>query len=83
MSTTIADSDLDDLDYRATQIVAFIARHIETHGFAPSVREIGDGVGLSSTSSVQYQLNRLIRLGILQRVAGRARTVTLTEGVAA
>jgi repressor LexA len=80
MSATVIYGDLDD---RARQIVEFIADHIQTRGYAPSVREIMEEVGLSSTSSVQHHLNRLIRLGILQRVAGRARTVTLTEGIAA
>ena len=39
----------------------------EKNGFAPSVREICEGVSLKSTSTVQYHLEKLIQSGLLQK----------------
>ena len=47
------------------RILAFIQGFIRENGYSPSVREIGDGVGLKSTSSVHYQLAQLQRAGLL------------------
>ena len=44
-------------------------------GIAPSVREIGEAVGLRSTSSVQYNLNALEQAGYITRDANLKRTV--------
>ena len=44
-------------------------------GYPPSMREIGDAVGLTSTSAVSYQLSCLQDKGYLRRVPGRPRTV--------
>jgi repressor LexA len=43
--------------------------------YAPSMREIGEAVGLTSTSAVSYQLSSLQNKGYLRRVPGRPRTV--------
>lgn len=50
------DAQLTD---RQTAIYQYICDTVQVRGFAPSMREIGDGVGLSSTSSVAYQLKQL------------------------
>ena len=47
-------------------ILNFINIFIEKNGFAPSVREICEGVSLKSTSTVQYHLEKLIQSGLLQ-----------------
>jgi repressor LexA len=44
------------------------------NGYLPSLREIGDAVGLASTSSVYYQLSVLEKQGLVTRSAGRPRT---------
>ena len=44
-------------------------------GYPPSMREIGEAVGLTSTSAVSYQLSCLQDKGYLRRVPGRPRTV--------
>lgn len=46
-----------------------------TRGYPPSIREIGDAVGLTSTSSVAHQLRTLERKGYLRRDANRPRAV--------
>jgi repressor LexA len=48
---------------------------VERYGYPPSVREIGDAVGLTSTSSVHHQLRTLERKGYLRRDPNRTRAV--------
>lgn len=47
-----------------------IVGYINEHGYPPTVREIGDMVGLKSTSSVQSHLKRMIEAGELETDAG-------------
>lgn len=47
-------------------VLNYIKIYIWEHGYPPSVREIGDGVGLKSTSSVQVHIKKLIELGVLE-----------------
>lgn len=47
-------------------ILEFIILYIETHGYPPSVREIGEGVNLKSTSSVYSHLTTMIKEGTLE-----------------
>ena len=54
-----------------------IAEALQRQGYPPSVREIGDAVGLSSTSSVQYNLNKLERMGCIERDPNCKRTIRL------
>jgi repressor LexA len=60
---------------RQEQILGFIRDYGERNGYAPSMREIGGAVGLTSTSAVSYQLSILQDKGHLQRVPGRPRTL--------
>ena len=55
------------LTRRQQQVFDFIATTIAHKGYPPSMREIGDGVGLVSLSSVSHQLNRLEALGHIRR----------------
>ena len=48
------------------KILQSIISYIETHGYPPTVREIGDSVGLKSTSSVQAHLKRMQIDGVIQ-----------------
>ena len=59
------------------KIVEVIGDSVRRHGYAPSMREIGEAVGLASTSSVSYQLSVLQREGYLSREARRPRTAAL------
>jgi repressor LexA len=59
------------------KIVEVIDDSVRRHGYAPSMREIGEAVGLASTSSVSYQLSVLEREGYLSREARRPRTAAL------
>jgi len=62
---------------RRRKIVEIIDDSVRRNGYAPSMREIGDAVGLASTSSVSYQLSVLEQEGYLSREARRPRTAAL------
>ena len=64
-----------DLTARQKRILEFIRDWVERYGYPPSVREIGEAVGLVSPSSVAYQLKELERKGFLRRDPNRPRAV--------
>ena len=72
----------DPLTERQLQILTFVRDAVRARGFPPSVREIGDAVGLKSTSSVHYQLATLQERGYLRRdpTLPRAIEVIVPEG---
>lgn len=57
------------------QILEFIAEQVKERGFPPSVREIGEAVGLSSSSTVHTHLKVLQREGFLQRDPTKPRAI--------
>ena len=61
------------------RIYDFIAETIQEQGYPPSVREIGDAVGLKSPSTVHFHLKHLEELGVIGKSAGKGRAITLTE----
>jgi repressor LexA len=64
-----------DLTQRQRRILEFIRGAVDRNGYPPSVREIGEAVGLVSPSSVAYQLKELERKGYLRRDPNRPRAV--------
>ena len=66
---------MEKINKRQKAIYDFIKERINDKGIAPSVREIGEAVGLRSTSSVQYNLNALEQAGYIIRDANLKRTV--------
>jgi repressor LexA len=65
------------LTWRQRKILRAIRESVAKRGYPPSMLEIGEAVGLTSTSSVSYQLRILQRKGYLHRDVGRARTMGL------
>jgi repressor LexA len=63
------------LTERQRTILEVIRASVTSRGYPPSIREIGDAVGLTSTSSVAHQLRTLERKGYLRRDANRPRAV--------
>lgn len=61
------------------RILAYIQTVIERQGYAPSVREIGEAVGLRSTSTVHGHLTRLEKKGLLHRDAMKPRAMGLGQ----
>ena len=64
-----------NLTPRQRKVLEVIRDWVERFGYPPSVREIGDAVGLTSTSSVHHQLRTLERKGYLRRDPHRTRAV--------
>jgi repressor LexA len=71
------DGDMADTHITARQreILDFIESQIRTRGYPPSVREIGEAVGLTSPSTVHSHLNTLTRLGHLRRDPSKPRAI--------
>jgi repressor LexA len=65
------------LSERQEKVLQFVRDAVRRHGYPPSIREIGEAVGLRSTSSVSHQLRMLQKKGYLQRHSGRPRTTEL------
>ncbi|MBH0122015.1 transcriptional repressor LexA [Rhodococcus sp. NPDC003382] len=72
--TVVADSTAG-LTERQRRVLEVIRDSVAERGYPPSIREIGDAVGLNSTSSVAHQLRTLERKGFLRRDANRPRAV--------
>ena len=63
------------LTWRQRKVLQVIRESVQKRGYPPSMREIGEAGGLTSTSSVSYQLSTLQKKGYLHRDVGRPRTV--------
>jgi repressor LexA len=63
------------LTERQRTILQVIRESVTSRGYPPSIREIGDAVGLTSTSSVAHQLRTLEKKGYLRRDPNRPRAV--------
>ena len=61
------------------KIYDYIAACIHEQGYPPSVREIGQAVGLKSPSTVHFHLKNLEEAGMIDKGAGKGRAITLTE----
>ena len=61
------------------RIYDYIAACIQTQGYPPSVREIGEAVGLKSPSTVHFHLKHLEELGVIGKQAGKGRALTLAQ----
>ncbi|GAA2837048.1 SOS-response transcriptional repressor LexA [Leucobacter komagatae] len=73
----LASAPQKPLTEKQQAILEFIARSVETRGYPPSMREIGDAVGLSSLSSVTHQLSRLELGGYIRRDPNRPRALEI------
>jgi repressor LexA len=65
----------ESLPERQREVLEVIRTWVERFGYPPSVREIGEAVGLTSTSSVSYQLRALEQKGYLRRDPNRPRAI--------
>src|SRR5438094_5425631 len=71
----------DQLTERQHKILDYIRYVTKVRNYPPSVREIGEAVGLSSSSTVHNQLNQLERRGLIKRDPSKSRTVQLVSDV--
>ena len=68
-------ADEAGLTPRQRKVLEVIRDSVERRGYPPTIREIGEAVGLASTSSVSYQLTTLQKKGFLRRDPSRPRAV--------
>jgi repressor LexA len=71
--------DADGLTVRQRIVLDMIRTAVETRGYPPSMREIGEAVGLTSPSSVAHQLNALEKKGYLRRDARLPRAMEIVD----
>jgi len=64
---------------KETEILEFINFTLKNDGYSPSVREICEAVGLKSTSTVQYHLNKLEKRGVINKSEGKSRSLHLND----
>ena len=62
---------------RQRQILDFLTKYVDAHGYPPTVREIGEAVGLASPSTVHAHLANLERAGLLRRDPTKPRAIEL------
>ncbi|ERI10823.1 LexA family protein [Aneurinibacillus aneurinilyticus] len=70
---------MGELSARQQAIIDFIKRYQNEKGYPPAIREIGDAVGLMSSSTVHGHLARLEKKGLIKRNPSTARTIELTD----
>ncbi|HEY0217468.1 MAG TPA: transcriptional repressor LexA [Cellulomonas sp.] len=72
-------ADDDGLTPRQRLVLETVRASVESRGYPPSMREIGDAVGLTSPSSVKHQLMALERKGYLRRDPNRPRAIEVVQ----
>ena len=70
---------MSDITPRQRRILDVISSTVRERGYPPTVREIGEAVGLTSSSSVHAQLTNLERMGLLTKDPAKPRAMTLAE----
>lgn len=68
---------MDDLEGRNKEVFDFIVDYWQKHKFSPSLRDIMDGTSLTSTSWVNWHLDKLEESGYIQREPMKSRTITI------
>ena len=72
---------MSDITGRQQRILDFISETVRDRGYPPTVREIGEAVGLTSSSSVHAQLANLERKGLLHRDPTKPRAIDLADRI--
>ncbi|OXM87916.1 transcriptional repressor LexA [Paenibacillus rigui] len=71
---------MSKLSSRQLAILDFIKNEVKDKGYPPSVREIGEAVGLASSSTVHGHLERLEKKGLIRRDPTKPRAIEITDG---
>jgi repressor LexA len=69
------EESMDEITARQRRILEFIRKAVKERGYPPTVREIGEAVGLTSSSSVHAQLANLQRRGLINRDPAKPRAM--------
>ncbi len=68
-----------ELTTRQRQVLDYILSTVQSRGYPPSVREIGDAVGLSSPSTVHSHLNGLVKAGYIRKDPSKPRAIEIID----
>jgi repressor LexA len=71
---------MEKMTPRQQRILDFIRRTVQERGYPPTVREIGEAVGLTSSSSVHAQIGNLQRKGLLRKDPAKPRAIEVAGG---
>lgn len=69
------------LSDRHRKILEFLSRFQDSHGYSPSIRQIGDSINVKSTSLVDYYLNQLQEMGYIDRTDRISRSIRILQPV--
>jgi repressor LexA len=73
--------DFNKLSERQRNILRFMQRYIEKYGYPPTIRNIGEATNIPSTSVVNYNLNKLVDAGYLERSEHISRGLRLIQPI--
>ncbi|MBM3283707.1 transcriptional repressor LexA [Candidatus Gottesmanbacteria bacterium] len=65
---------------RERQVLGFISQYIQRHGYAPTLVEIAESLGVNAVSTVHEHLERLVQKGYIKKTPGFERSIELIEG---
>jgi repressor LexA len=68
-----------NLTKRQQEIFDFVKKHVNEHGYPPTVRDIGKAIGLTSSSTVHAHLANLEKLGVLRRDPTKPRAIEVLK----
>jgi repressor LexA len=75
----MAQKETGRLSERQLQVLGFIRETVAARGYPPSVREIGEALGLSSPSTVHSHLSSLVKAGLLRRDPTKPRAIVVLD----
>lgn len=68
---------LEEIENTTERVYAFLVEYVTNNGYPPTIREIGDGVGLKSTQTVCSHLKRLQTMGLIHTEETKPRAISL------
>lgn len=71
----------EGLSERHRKIMEFLTAFQENHGYSPSIREIGDNIGVKSTSLIDYYLKQLEEMEYIERDGRKSRSIRILKPV--
>lgn len=74
---------MEKLTKMQQKVYDYLVSFIDKMGYAPSVREIGEALGLNSPSTVHFHIKHLEELGLIERGAGKGRAIALKRSESA
>lgn len=64
---------------RQLDVMRCIERHRQLHGYSPTIRELGDELGIRSTNGVHDLVRALVRKGLVTKPPNTSRTLMITD----